>query len=330
MKSSKLYMSHWLKANGRERTQPTDNWYLDFAKEMFRIVEQSPLFAHTSVGTPAEAALKTSLYFQDAIAQTGGWKTFTGKCNTLYGKPLPFYDCADYIADEINLTDVCFLLWSCLSHPEGHIPFNIHNPYDETLLTLARLLYEQMDNRFEEAPISEKSSPDAWVMDTASLDIPSTDLPEVTPHSRLTKDVERCLEHSGGYPLLYFATYQTLHTFLTEVLEWEDHPDGLLSDLKEEKDFVIYANAKGMLMAPGVASCFCDARNPAYNAQVAASEGYKLFCLPGHCPFDLLKYGMNHGLFPDAALPFAGGKELLQHNWDFITRYFLGEYYEGE
>ena len=76
--------------------------------------------------------------------------------------------------------------------------------------------------------------------------------------------------------------------------------------------------------------CFCDARNPAYNAQVAASEGYKLFCLPGHCPFDLLKYGMNHGLLPDAALPFAGGKELLQHNWDFITRYFLGEYYEGE
>ncbi len=330
MKTSQLYMYHWLKANGRERTQPTDNWYLDFAKEMLQITGQSPLFDDMSTDIPAEAALKTSLYFQDAIAQTGGWKTFTGKCNALYGKPLPFYDCTGYIADEINPADVCFLLWTCLSHPEGHTPFKIHNPHDEALLTLARLLYEQMDNRFEEAPISEKASSDAWVMDTASLDIPSTNLPEVTPHSRLTKDVERCLKHSGGYPLLYFATYQALRAFLTGVLEWEDHPDGLLVDLKKEKDFVIYANAKGMLMAPGVASCFCDAHNPAYDAQVAASEGYKLFCLPGHCPFDLLKYGMNHGLLPDAALPFTGGKELLQHNWDFITRYFLGEYYEGE
>lgn len=67
MKSSKLYMSHWLKANGRERTQPTDNWYLDFAKEMFRIVEQSPLFAHTSVGTPAEAALKRASIFRTPL-----------------------------------------------------------------------------------------------------------------------------------------------------------------------------------------------------------------------------------------------------------------------
>ena len=35
-------------------------------------------------------------------------------------------------------------------------------------------------------------------------------------------------------------------------------------------------------------------------------------------------------LLPDAQLPFPQGKEVLQNNWDFITRYFLDEYYEGE
>lgn len=331
MKSPKLYMTHWLKANERERMKPTDNWYLDFAKEVLQPIGQSPLFASTPTGTLAEAALKTSLYFQDTIAQTGGWKAFTGKCNALYEKPLPFYDCTDYVDDEINLADVCFLLWTCLSRPEeNNTPFCFHNPHDEALLALARHLYGQMDRLFEEAPIADTASPDSWVMHTASLDIPATALPETAPHIRLTKDAERCLKHSGGYPLLYFATYQSLRTFLTKELEWEDHPGGLLAELKDEKDFVIYANAKGMLMAPGVAACFCDARNPAYNAQTAITDGYELFCLPGRCPFDLLKYGMSHGLLSDAALPFSGGKEVLQQNWDFIARYFLGEYYEGE
>lgn len=187
-----------------------------------------------------------------------------------------------------------------------------------------------MDSLFEEAPIGEIPSPDSWMMNSQVLETPSLPLPEITPDSRLTKDVERCLKYSNGYPLLYFATYRELHTFLTQELKWEDHPDGLLTDLKDEKNFVIYANGKGMLMAPGVAACFCDARNAAYHASTAAAEAYKLFCLPGHCPFDLLKYGMQHGLLPDAQLPFPQGKEVLQNNWDFITRYFLDEYYEGE
>ena len=155
-------------------------------------------------------------------------------------------------------------------------------------------------------------------------------LPEVTPDSRLTKDVERCLQYSQGNPLLYFATYEELRVFLVGTLEWEDHPDGILADLKAEKDFVVYANTKGMLLAPGVAACFRDSHNPAYDAQTATAEGYELFCLPGRCPFDLLKYGMQNNLLCDVALPFDRGREILQQNWDFIARYFLGEYYEGD
>ena len=102
-----------------------------------------------------------------------------------------------------------------------------------------------------------------------------------------------------------------------------------MPELESSKNFVIYANAKGMLIAPDVAQYFCDAHNPAYNAEAAAKDGYRMFCQPGMCPFDLLKYGMHKGLLTDVRLPFDHGKELLQDNWDFIARYYLSEYYEG-
>ena len=328
MKTTPIYMKRWLEANGRKRALPGDTWYLNFANEVLPLVAASPLFQDHAAGKAAQTALDTALYFQDAIAQAGGWKAFTARYRMLYGQPLPFYACNGYIDDEINRDDVCFLLWKNLSglHPSFHfLP-----PHEAFLMTLAGQLYDRMDSLFEEAPINEIPSTETWVMDLGLLDTVTTPLPEVTPDSRLTKDVERCLAYSHGHPLLYFATYGDLHAFLTGTLEWEDHPGGVLADLKDEKDFVIYANAKGMLLAPGVAACFCDSRNSAYDAPTATAEAYELFCLPGRCPFDLLKYGMQHGLLPDAALPFAGGREVLQQHWDFIARYFLGEYYEGD
>ena len=54
-----------------------------------------------------------------------------------------------------------------------------------------------------------------------------------------------------------------------------------------------------------------------------------MFTDKGRCPFDLLKHAMERNLFPQAQLPFENGKEILEKNWDFIARYFLGEYYEG-
>ena len=85
-----------------------------------------------------------------------------------------------------------------------------------------------------------------------------------------------------------------------------------------------------MLIAHNVAAYFCEEHNPMYNAKRAAAEGYKLFCRPGACPFDLIKYGMLKGILPDVQFPFDNGKEILQQNWDFIARYYLCEYYEGE
>ena len=206
----------------------------------------------------------------------------------------------------------------------------IQNPHDSDLIEFSQKVYDVMDTAFEEAPICDEPSSHIWVMGLDLLEMPLVPLPEITPGMTLKKDVENCLSYSKGEPLLYFTTYDELRRFFVEELKWEDKNESLLPELRDERNFVIYANAKGMLIASNVSYCFCDPRNPTYNAEKAAAKGYKLFTYPGTCPFDLLKYGMAKGLLPDMQLPFPGGKEVLHDNWDFIARYFLCEYYEGE
>lgn len=332
MKKSPIYMKKWLDFNERTRIQPSDQWYLDFTIDILPVIRRSALFGHNEEGTQIEAALTTGIYFQDAIAQTGGWRIFADLYQSLYDRPLPFYKTTDnYVPDEINLEDIAFLLWENKSRPAflWNTDFSFFNPFDKKLLDLSQELYEIMDARFEEAPISQEPSSMTWAMGIDLLEIPSTPLPEVTPKTKLTEDARRSLEYSGGKPLLYFDTYRKLCSFFVDVLGWENKPSAWMPELESNKNFVIYANAKGMLIAPDVAPYFCEPHNPLYNPEAAAAKGYRMFCMPGECPFDLLKYGMAKGILPDVQLPFEHGKELLHDNWDFIARYYLCEYYEG-
>lgn len=328
-----ISMKRWLGANERTRVLPTDKWYLDFAIKSLPIVRQSALYKYEDDESKVDAAISLAMYFQDAIAQNGGWKAFSNAYYERYGSYLPFYKLTDeYVPDEINKEDIAFVLWTLYSQVGfwNVEDYTLFDPLDEDLLALSQTIYEMMDACFEEAPVSEGESGIAWVMGVDLLDIDNSPLPEIKPDTKLSKDVVHCLEYSKGNPLLYFATYEELCTFFVEVLKWENKPDSLLPDLKDEEEFVIYANAKGILVAHGVAAFFCEERNPMYDAKRAAEIGYCLFCEPGACPFDLVKYGMAKDLLPEVTLPFPNGRELLLQNWDFIARYYLCEYYEGE
>ena len=327
-----IHIQHWLKANQRTRVLPTDKWYLNFATSILPSVKASPLFCKEDCRTQANTAIALSMYFQDAIAQNGGWKLFTEAHQKIYGTHLPFYLLTDnYVPDEINPEDTAFVLWTLKSQPGSpNQNYTLFSPYDKELLALSQTVYKLMDARFEEAPIREEASSCLWVTGTDLPDMPITPLPEVTPETKLGNLTSRCLEYSKGKPLLYFTNYKELCTFFVDILGWENKPSALLPDLEHKKEFVIYANTKGMLIAHNVAACFREAHNPMYDAKRAAAEGYDMFCQPGYCPFDLLKYGMAKRILPDVELPFPKGKEILQQNWDFIARYYLREYYEGE
>ena len=70
-------MQYWLGANERTRVLPTDKWYLDFATSILPLVKASPLFNKEDLRTQIDAAISLGMYFQDAIAQSGGWKLFS-------------------------------------------------------------------------------------------------------------------------------------------------------------------------------------------------------------------------------------------------------------
>ena len=80
---------------------------------------------------------------------------------------------------------------------------------------------------------------------------------------------------------MFFDSYEALKVFFVQALKWEDEEDSLLPDLKEFDNFVLYANPKGLLIGPDVASYFADKHNPLYSAEEAEEEAYELFCEEG-------------------------------------------------
>ena len=214
-------------------------------------------------------------------------------------------------------------LWA-INSPVGDDFDGVENPMDADLLEFADVLYNRLDAAFELAPISDYLATD-WLLETELMQKKRMPLPIALPGEKMPANVERFLEASKGEPLLYFDSYDALKFFFVQSLKWEDEEDSLLPDLKEFDNFVVFANPKGLLIGPDVAPYFADKRNPLYNAELAEEEAYELFCEEGLCPFDLLKYGMEHELLSEAQFPFENGKELLQENWDFVARWFLGE-----
>ena len=162
-----LNMKQWLGANERSRVVPTDKWYLDFANSLLPFVKESPLFKNEDDRSQSDATLAMTVYFQDVIAQSGGWKLFTELIFERYNTYLPFYQLTDdYISDEINKEDIAFVLWTQKAHPVlwDDTDYTVFDPLDENLLALSEAAYDLMDESFEDAPISEEPSSDIWVM----------------------------------------------------------------------------------------------------------------------------------------------------------------------
>lgn len=183
MKPVPIFMKQWLEANERTRILPGDQWYLDFSIKTLPILKASPLFKESEYAQK-DAATSLGMYFQDAIAQTGGWKTFSEAYYALYNRHLPFYRLSDsYIPDEINLEDVAFVLWTLKSHFAIFNPdeYTLQDPFDKDLLALAQKVYKLMDENFEKAPINEEPSSVLWLMGPDLLDMPLEPLPEITP-----------------------------------------------------------------------------------------------------------------------------------------------------
>lgn len=328
MKQQKIYMNAWLAVHHRTRIVDTDQWYLDFANRLLPAISESPLYKRNIKNCRQKAAIKLALYMEDCVANGGNWRQFVHWHKEKYGSYLPFYLLPDgYLVDEINRLDVVLVIWAIKLSVELY--GFMDNPLDDDILALADVLYEQMEAAFEEAPISDNLA-DCWFVKPELMEKECVVSPDDSFDEEMSTNVELFLKASGGEDLMYFDSYESLKIFLVQALQWEDNEDSLLPELKEFENFVLYSNPKGLLLGLDVAAYFADERNPLYNEELSKNEAHKLFYAKSLCPYDLLIYAMEHDLLPDAQFPFEDGKRILRENWDFVARWFLDDFYEGD
>ena len=336
MKHQFIYKKKWTEFTDLPASAPENDWYISFINnQLMPLIQNSEFLKETSSSVKEETALSLAAYLHDAVAQSGGWKRFTDRHQALYGRPLPFYHLTEtYLPDEINREDIALICWLSGKYTETddfNTPTPCPDPFQPQLLEFSQQVYELMDSVFEEAPFSDEETISDWVMWMEILEMPPFSLPNMKQETDLTEDVRRCLEYSGGHPLLFFETYHELIRFLTDVLGWSSSPyEPIFPEWRNKSHFIIYPNSKGLLLADSVAWYFCDPKNPYYDAKKAREKGWRMFTTLFSCPIDLLYYGMFNGLLPDVELPFPKGKETLQENWDFIMRLFLPDAFYDE
>lgn len=152
----KIYPTEWLKLHPYKRTDSVDQYYTGIANEICTIISSSSLYeAFRSDDDIRFASMCLAAWFEDIISQTGIWPTFTAECKKRYGSYLPFYTINDdYFPDEINLEDICFLLWHHIQYVKREK--NIINPQYPGIESAAKDIYQLLADEYETAPENER------------------------------------------------------------------------------------------------------------------------------------------------------------------------------
>ena len=90
-------------------------------------------------------------YYQDVVADSGLWRSFTRLHNLRHGSPLPHYGRGeDYIDYELNRDDVRYVIWWTIA---GEVGPDALDPHDAELEALALAFHMLLDEEYEQAPV---------------------------------------------------------------------------------------------------------------------------------------------------------------------------------
>ncbi len=132
----------------------TDADYTEFANLLLDTIEEAKVAEITEKEKKA-IAINLTMYYEDVIADSGIWRSFTNQVHSLYGKYLPFYTIneKDYLQDEPNLEDVKFLIWYTLlnSRKSSEEVFDPEIPF---IQQLSGKIFDIMVEWFEKMPIN--------------------------------------------------------------------------------------------------------------------------------------------------------------------------------
>lgn len=147
MKTPPIYLNDWLRLHPYSATLPTDSYFVSLARELYKAYPASHIPEHIRV----KLCLYVAAYLEDQISGLGLWQSFTAEHKRLYGTCLPFYQTGrDYLPDEVNREDICFIVWNTWQKVPGRHPYI--NPLHPDIERCAEIFYNLLSQAYEEAP----------------------------------------------------------------------------------------------------------------------------------------------------------------------------------
>ena len=133
------------------RVAETDQFYLWIALRLAKLWDESPWLRGLDDDVRRDVVLAVTGYYQDVVADSGLWRSFTRLHNLRHGSPLPHYGRGEeYIDYELNRDDVRYVIWWTIA---GEVGPDALDPHDAELEALAMAFYMLLDEEYEQAPV---------------------------------------------------------------------------------------------------------------------------------------------------------------------------------
>jgi len=223
---NRIYLKQWLEIKPYDNQTSTDIFYLKLCNEVKQsiISKKQVFFFQKYLGNDETDQLCCFLtsYFEDLISGTNLWNSFIRIHKRMYGKQLPFYDTNEYYKQEINLADICFLIWYFLNTIQQD---KFILPNNDFLLETATDVMDVFEDEWEYAPENRLLK--------AFYSIDETD----TDFYKARKLIDNILFKSY---LFYPDSQRELLDNESKIFEKNKNNKNLLSFLNENRDNMIF------------------------------------------------------------------------------------------
>lgn len=152
----RIYIKQWLDLKPYDTHTPTDGYYLKLCNDTKKsIITNKQFFVLQRYldndDIDVLACFLTS-YFEDLISETNIWNTFIKVHKRLYGKHMPFYEVDEYYEQEVNLPDICFLIWYFMNSIQQE---KFIAPFNDFIIETSNKVMDVFEDAWEYAPENE-------------------------------------------------------------------------------------------------------------------------------------------------------------------------------
>ncbi len=155
-----IQIKQWLELKPYDKYKKTDSYYLKLSNKTHRaLIKNNHTMAlrnHLEKSEIEMLACFLTSYFEDIISKTNIWNSFVDSHLSLYDKPLPFYPTEHYNHNNVNLQDICFLMWYFINSTQGEI---LTAPTNEFIIKISSAVNEIFIEAETYAPINKDLQP---------------------------------------------------------------------------------------------------------------------------------------------------------------------------